>query len=45
VHDLRHAYATRLYQETRDIYAVRVALNHANTAVTEGYLRSLGIEA
>jgi len=44
VHDLRHAFAVRLYQETRDVYAVKTALTHANVSVTETYLRSLGME-
>ncbi len=43
VHDLRHAYATQLYQATKDIYAVKQALGHANVGVTETYLRSLGM--
>ena len=42
-HDLRHASAVRLYQETHDVYAVRVALGHANVSVTEKYLCSLGL--
>lgn len=41
VHDLRHHFATRLYQETKDIYRVSKALQHAGVAVTESYLRSL----
>ena len=44
VHDLRHAFAVRRYQETHDVYAVEKALGHANVAVTERYLRSLGLE-
>ena len=43
VHDLRHAFAVRLYQGTRDVYQVEKALGHANVAVTETYLRSLGV--
>ena len=43
VHDLRHAFAVRLYQETKDIYQVEKALGHATVAVTETYLRSLGL--
>jgi len=43
VHDLRHAYAVRLYQGTRDVYAVKTALGHSNVTVTEKYLRSLGL--
>lgn len=42
-HDLRHAYAVRVYQATHDVYATEKALGHANVAVTEGYLRSLGV--
>jgi site-specific recombinase XerD len=42
-HDLRHAFAMRLYEQTRDIYRVRQALGHASVSVTEGYLRSLGL--
>lgn len=44
VHDLRHAFAVRLYQETHDVYQVEKALGHANVGVTEGYLRSIGLE-
>ena len=29
-HDLRHAFAVRVYQATHDIYAVKTALGHAN---------------
>jgi site-specific recombinase XerD len=43
VHDLRHAFAVRLYQGTHDVYQVEKALGHANVAVTETYLRSLGV--
>jgi hypothetical protein len=44
VHDLRHAFAVELYQETRNVYAVEKALGHATVAVTETYLRSLGLK-
>jgi site-specific recombinase XerD len=44
VHDLRHAFAVRRYQDGRDIYAVSKALGHAGVSVTERYLRSLGLE-
>jgi site-specific recombinase XerD len=43
-HDLRHSFAVQLYEETRDVYAVKTALSHANVTVTETYLRSLGLE-
>ncbi len=44
MHDLRHAFAVKLYGESRDIYRVSKALHHASVAVTESYLRSIGIE-
>ena len=44
VHDLRHAFAVRVYGATHDVYQVEKALGHANVAVTETYLRSLGLE-
>ena len=44
VHDLRHAFAVRYYQATRDVYATEKALGHANVSVTETYLRSIGQE-
>jgi site-specific recombinase XerD len=44
VHDLRHAFAVRLYESTHDVYQVEKALGHATVAVTETYLRSLGLE-
>jgi site-specific recombinase XerD len=43
-HDLRHSYAVRLYQATHDVYRVEKALGHSSVAVTEGYLRSLGLD-
>jgi site-specific recombinase XerC len=43
VHDLRHSFAVRLYEATHDVYQVEQALGHANVAVTETYLRSLGL--
>ena len=45
VHDLRHAFAVKLYIETKDIYQVSKALGHASVSVTERYLRSLSLEA
>ena len=44
VHDLRHAFAVRLNQDTHDIHQVEQALGHATVAVTETYMRSLGLE-
>jgi site-specific recombinase XerD len=43
-HDMRHAFSVRLYRQTHDVYALKSALGHANVAVTEAYLRSLGLE-
>ncbi|MGA2642381.1 MAG: tyrosine-type recombinase/integrase [Spirochaetia bacterium] len=43
-HDLRHAFAVRLYQASHDVYQVEQALGHANVAVTEAYLRSIGVK-
>ena len=45
VHDLRHAFAVRLYEATRDVYqAVEKALGHATVAVMKTSLRSLGLD-
>jgi len=33
---LRHAFAVRLYETTRDVYPVEKALGYANVSVTEG---------
>ena len=44
VHDLRHAFAVRVYESTHDVYQVEKALGHANVGVTETYLRSIGVE-
>jgi len=42
VHDLRHAFAIKVYKEGHDIYRVSKLLGHANIQVTETYLRGLG---
>jgi integrase len=42
-HDLRHAFTVRLYEQAHEIYRVQQALGHATVAVTETYLRSLGL--
>ena len=44
VYDLRHALEVRLFQATRDVYQEKKALEQSNVAVTERYLRSLGLE-
>ena len=41
-HDFRHYYAVGLYQDTKDVYAVKEALGHATVSVTEIYLAGLG---
>jgi integrase len=43
VHDLRHAFAVRLYQACHDVYQVKTALGHSSVSATERYLRSLGL--
>ena len=42
-HDFRHYYAVQLYKATKDIRKVQVALGHSNIAVTDTYLRGLGV--
>jgi len=37
VHCLRHTFATRLYQQTRDLHLVREALGHASVGTTQRY--------
>jgi len=44
-HDLRHAFAVRIYKATHDVYQVEKALGHVGVRVTEAYLRSLGLES
>ncbi len=41
-HDFRHYFGVKLYQETRDIYAVKQAMDHSSVAATETYLAGLG---
>jgi integrase len=41
VHDLRHAFAVRLYDAMHDVCQVEKPRGHANLALTETYLRSL----
>jgi len=36
-HCLRHTFATRLYQQTRDLHLVREALGHAGVGTTQRY--------
>lgn len=37
-HTLRHRYATRTYEETRDIYVVSTLLGHSSVATTQRYV-------
>lgn len=43
-HDFRHLFAVTEYQKDRDILRVSRLLNHANIAITQKYLRSIGLE-
>jgi len=43
VHDIRHFFAIREYAKDKDIYRLKVLLNHASISVTETYLRGLRI--
>ena len=42
-HDFRHFYAVREYNKDKDILRVSWLLNHTNIAITQKYLRSLGV--
>jgi site-specific recombinase XerD len=42
-HDFRHFFAVREYSQTKDIYRVSMLLNHKNVAITQTYLKSLGV--
>lgn len=41
VHDLRHHYAIQEYMKDKDIYRLKVLLNHASIMVTENYLKGI----
>lgn len=43
-HSLRHWKAVTEYESTKDIYHVCRLLNHTSVAVTENYLKSLGLK-
>jgi site-specific recombinase XerD len=43
LHDLRHYFAVQVYQQDRDLLALRDRLGHASVAVTEIYLSSLQV--
>lgn len=42
-HSFRHYYAIKKYEETKDIYEVSRALNHAGVQVTQRYLESMDL--
>jgi integrase len=43
-HDFRHFFAKREYEKDKDILRVSRLLNHANIAVTQKYLRTIGVK-
>ena len=43
VHLLRHTYSARFMKSGGNIYALSKILGHSNVAITENYLRSLGV--
>jgi integrase/recombinase XerC len=45
MHQLRHRFATQLYQETRDIRLVQEVMGHASPRTTAGYAAVSGVEA
>ena len=42
-HDLRHYYAIKKYNETKDIHLVSKLLGHSSIAITENYLKGLNV--
>ncbi|MCL2608823.1 MAG: site-specific integrase [Treponema sp.] len=43
-HDFRHFFACNEYKRTKDIVRVSGLLNHGNVAITQTYLKSLGVK-
>ncbi len=41
IHDLRHYFALKQYQQNKDIYALKLLLGHASIQVTEHYLKGM----
>lgn len=41
IHDLRHYFAIKHYQENKDIYALKLLLGHASIQVTDHYLKGM----
>ncbi len=44
IHRMRHTFARNFYIQTKDVYALSKLLGHSSVAVTENYLRDLGME-
>ncbi|GHV89358.1 hypothetical protein AGMMS50267_17180 [Spirochaetia bacterium] len=42
-HDFRHYYAVAEYKKNKDIYRVSKLLFHSSIAITERYLKGLGV--
>lgn len=42
-HDFRHFYATHCYHANKDIYRLKMLMNHGSIAVTETYLKTLNV--
>lgn len=43
IHLMRHTYAKNYYNQTKDIYSLCKILGHSSVAITENYLRDLGL--
>ena len=43
-HDFRHLFAAARYRDTRDLYDVQLALDHASPTVTTTYLAGMGVK-
>lgn len=45
IHALRHYFASQLMKRTQNIYLVKESLNHSSIAITERYLKSIGVSS
>ena len=43
IHLMRHTYAKQFYQKTKDIYTLSQVMGHSSIAITENYLKDLGL--
>lgn len=43
IHLFRHTFAKNYYNQTKDIYSLSKILAHSNVAITENYLKDLGL--